>query len=215
MGARVAVLGAGPLGLIATKILREDGFEVTAFESRPYVGGLWKYFEDEALSAAESTIFNTSKYRSAISDFPFPLDTDDFPTWQQMHSYLESYCVAFGLRECIHLNSPPVTRLSRAGNEWAVQISLPDSMARVEYFDKVIVASGTFAKAKKPELPDIELFKGSTVHSLSFYQPAQYACQNVLITGLHATAQDKAVGLSKYANKLYISHRHGVLLVSL
>jgi dimethylaniline monooxygenase (N-oxide forming) len=214
MAIKVAVIGAGPLGLIAMKILKEDGFEVKGFEARPYVGGLWKYSEDASLSVAESTIFNTSRYRTAISDFRFPPGTADYPTWQQMHHYLESYCDAFDLTQYIQLSSP-ITRLSRSRDKWALQISPPNSLTRIEYFDKVIVATGTFTKPSQPQLEGVQLFEGSAVHAINFHRPSQYKGKNVLIVGLHATAQDVAVGLSSHANKLYVSHRNGVLLVSI
>jgi dimethylaniline monooxygenase (N-oxide forming) len=214
MASHVAVIGAGPLGLMALKNMKEDGFDVTGFETRPYVGGLWKYSEDSALSVAESTIFNSSKYRSAISDFPFPPDTDDFPTWQQMHQYLESYCDHFDLRRHILLNSP-VTDLSREGNRWVLEISPKGQPTRKEYFDKVVVASGSFVKPKTPKFPGIEKFQGPTTHSLNFHQPSQYKGKTVLIIGLHATTQDVAVALSGHASKLYVSHRNGLVMVSI
>jgi len=40
MAMKVAVIGAGGLGLSATKNFLEDGFDVTTYESRDYVGGL-------------------------------------------------------------------------------------------------------------------------------------------------------------------------------
>ena len=40
MAIKVAVIGAGGLGLSATKNFLEDGFDVTTYESRDYVGGL-------------------------------------------------------------------------------------------------------------------------------------------------------------------------------
>ncbi|KIW04122.1 uncharacterized protein PV09_04932 [Verruconis gallopava] len=212
MATKVAVIGAGPLGLIAMKILKEDGFKVTGFEARPYVGGLWKYSEDAALSVAESTIFNTSRYRTAISDFRFPPGTADYPTWQEMHRYLESYCDAFDLRPHIQLCSP-VTRLSRSGRQWVLHISPPDCEPRTECFDKVVVATGTFTTPRQPHLPGIENFKGSVIHAINFHRPALYKDKNVLLVGLHATAQDVAVALLGHANKLYVSHRNGVLLI--
>jgi dimethylaniline monooxygenase (N-oxide forming) len=150
---------------MALKNLKEDGFDVTSYEARPYVGGLWKYSEDSALSVAESTIFNSSRYRSAISDFPFPADTDDFPTWQQMHRYLESYCDHFDLRRHINLGSP-VTDLSREGDQWVLEVSPHGSPSRREYFDKVIVAIGSFVIPKSPRFAGIEKFEGPTLHAI-------------------------------------------------
>jgi len=39
-GIRVAVIGAGPAGLSASKLLAAEGFEVTMFEQHPYPGGM-------------------------------------------------------------------------------------------------------------------------------------------------------------------------------
>jgi NADPH-dependent 2,4-dienoyl-CoA reductase/sulfur reductase-like enzyme len=41
-GERVAVLGAGVSGLQSVRALRAKGFNVTAFDPNPKVGGLWR-----------------------------------------------------------------------------------------------------------------------------------------------------------------------------
>ena len=68
-----AIVGAGALGLVATKNLIEEGFEVTTFEKTAYVGGLWHANADSsATSALVGTVSNGSKQASAFSDFPMP-----------------------------------------------------------------------------------------------------------------------------------------------
>lgn len=213
MSTRVAVIGAGPLGLIALKVLKEDGFEVTGYEARSWAGGLWKYSDDGSLSAAENTIFNTSKYRSGVSDFAFPDDADDFPTAAQVHQYFESYCDHFDLRRRIHFNTR-VLNVAREDEEWVLEVESEGLGTRYDRFDKIVVASGTFSKPKLPVFEGREKFKGKQLHSFDFHNPSQYKEQNVLIVGLQATASDVAVALSSYAKKAYVSHRHGVILVS-
>lgn len=100
---RVAVIGAGPCGLVALKTLKEDGFDVILYERRDYVGGLWKYSTDDSISVADNTEFNSSKFRSALSDFPMPDDMADFPTAKQLYKYFCDYCTHFGLWEHIKL----------------------------------------------------------------------------------------------------------------
>lgn len=80
-----------PLGLIALKTFLEDGFEATLFERRESIGGLWKYSEDDFISVADNTEFNSSKFRSALSDFPMPDDMNDFPTAKQLYKYFHDY----------------------------------------------------------------------------------------------------------------------------
>lgn len=212
MPTRVVVVGAGPVGLITMKNLLEEGFEVTAYEARPFVGGLWRPSEDKSLSCIEGTIFNSSKYRSAIPDFPFPDDTDDFPTWRQIASYLESYCDHFNLRDKINLNCE-VTGLRHDGNKWMVEYRPKDGAPRIDRSDKVVIAIGTFVVPKQPSIPGSDLFAGKILHSIKFHRPAEFDGQNVLLIGLHATAQDVAVSLSGRAKKIYVAHRNGVRLV--
>lgn len=217
MAPRVAVIGGGPLGLMATKTFLEDGFDVTCFEARPYVGGVWNFSDDASLSVAEGTVFNSSRYRSAISDYPFPDDTDDFPTWRQMWHYLEGYADHFDLRPHIRLNSK-VTRLSRAGGEWVVDVAGPagdGAAVRRETFDKAVVAVGTFHTPKVPKLPGIDKFAGTTVHTINFNRVQEdFRGKRVLCIGLHASTQDVATALKKHgAAQLYASHRNGMVLV--
>lgn len=80
-----------PLGLIALKTFLEDGFEVKLFERRETIGGLWKYSEDDFISVADNTEFNSSKFRSALSDLPMPDDVNDFPTAGQLYNYFHDY----------------------------------------------------------------------------------------------------------------------------
>ena len=72
-GARIAVIGAGPSGLVAAKHALEAGFDVTVFEASDDLGGQWY------TSAAHSGIWpgmrtNTSRMMTAFSDYPAPAD---------------------------------------------------------------------------------------------------------------------------------------------
>lgn len=217
-GPKVAVVGAGPLGLMATKILLEDGFDVTCYERRNYIGGLWKCSMDAFLSITEgTTIFNTSEYRAAFSDFPFPPGTDDFRTADQICRYLEDYCDFFGLRPRIRLNATVIhlRRETAPGSKWIIESTCPtsQSLVTVEYFDKILIATGSFTTPKTPVVQGVQNFEGTILHVMNFHQPQQYAGKTVLIVGLHATAQDVTVSLSKYASKVYISHERGVVMV--
>lgn len=47
LGQNVCVIGAGVIGLGATKNLIEEGFQVTTFERHTWVGGNWHATDDE------------------------------------------------------------------------------------------------------------------------------------------------------------------------
>lgn len=151
-----------------------------------WVSRLWKYSDDESLSVASTTIFNSSKYRSAISDYPFPADVDDYPTWRQMLEYMQGYADHFQLRPHIQLNTR-VAHVSREGDAWVVELLTKDESRR-EYFDKVAVASGSFTAPKRPNLPGIEQFTGRNLHAIDFHRPETFQGHRVLLVGLHASA---------------------------
>lgn len=44
----------GAIGLVAVKNLLEEGFDVTGFDSNAYVGGLWRFTEDDKTSVLGS-----------------------------------------------------------------------------------------------------------------------------------------------------------------
>jgi cation diffusion facilitator CzcD-associated flavoprotein CzcO len=135
-GARVAVIGAGPGGLVAAKEAIEAGFEVTVFEASDDLGGQWN------TAAAHSGIWpgmrtNTSRAMTAFSDFPPPPTHELHPFAEQVHDYLRSYADAFGVAERIRFH----TRVDDVRPAWLVD---------GEPFNAVIVATGRF---RRPVLP--------------------------------------------------------------
>ncbi len=212
MSSRVALVGAGTLGLMALKNLTEDGFDVTSFEKRSYVGGLWNHSNDSSISVTSNTIFNSSRFVSSITDFPFPDHHDDFPSAAQLVEYLNAYADRFNLRKHIRL-STEVISVRRMDQNWEVKTVTQGSEPVVEYFDKLLVSTGSFLTAKMPELDGLEKFQGKTMHAINFPHPGNFKDEKVLIVGLHATAQDISVELSQHASQVYIAHRTGVVMV--
>ena len=104
-GARVAVVGAGPGGLVAAKHALDAGLEPTVFEASDDLGGQWH------TAAAHSGIWpgmhtNTSRGLTAFSDLPPPADHPLHPSATQMHAYLREYAARFGVTERIRFDTP-------------------------------------------------------------------------------------------------------------
>ena len=198
---------------MAMKNLRDDGFEVTGFDRRGYVGGLWNPTGDSHLTAMPGTVFNSSRYRAAITDFPFTDDVGDYPTAAQMKTYLNSYCDQFELRRHITLNAE-VTDMKHVDGRWALTYKQTGQETKVEYFDKILVATGTFSAPKQPETNGIEKFEGKILHSVQFRDPEQYKGQKVMLVGLHATANDVVQELKSYVSKIYIAHKSGLTMLA-
>jgi dimethylaniline monooxygenase (N-oxide forming) len=67
----IAVIGLGAAGLVALKNLKEEGFSVTGFERNSYIGGLWKYSENDQTSVLNTTVVNISKERVSLASALF------------------------------------------------------------------------------------------------------------------------------------------------
>ena len=70
-GARIAVIGAGPGGLVAAKHALEAGFEVKVFEAQDDLGGQW-YTMSPRSGVWPGMRTNTSRWMTAFSDFAVP-----------------------------------------------------------------------------------------------------------------------------------------------
>ncbi|KAH9883463.1 flavin-containing monooxygenase-like protein [Xylariomycetidae sp. FL2044] len=209
----VAVIGAGGLGLMALKNFRQDGFDAVAFETRPYLGGLWKDTDDDTISVHATTVFNTSKFRAAISDFPFPEDVDVFPTAAQFYKYLQSYADHFDLRKHVYL-SHRVEGIVREKGGWTLQVrDTTTDKSTAQHFNRVCIATGTYSDPRWPKLDGIEKFQGKVLHSIDFHSAKPFEGQNVLILGMHSTGRDVAEVLSETAKHVYLSHRNGLLFL--
>ena len=101
---RIAVIGAGAMGLTSIKCCKEVGFEPVCFEKSNDLGGLWRYHDDTAEGSASvmrNTVMNSSKETSAFSDFPPPKEFPIFLPHSKMYEYLRMYAEHFDLEKNI------------------------------------------------------------------------------------------------------------------
>src|SRR5512147_786880 len=171
-GKRVCVIGAGIAGLVTSKVLKEDSFEVVVFEKQPEPGGVW----------ASSRTYpglrtNNPRETYAFSDYPYPETADDFPSAEQVRSYLGSYADHFGLRPLIRfstevLSVAGVTDRSGAAGSFNVVIrTAGGKTAETLHYDYVVICNGVFSTPKIPRIAGQELFEGALFHSSRLIDP--------------------------------------------
>ncbi|KAF2033070.1 dimethylaniline monooxygenase 2 [Setomelanomma holmii] len=203
----VAVIGLGAAGLVALKNFKEEGFDVTGFERNSYIGGLWKYSEDDQTSVLSTTVVNISKERGCFSDFPYPEAVPSYPTGAQVHDYLVSYAKHFGLEPYVQLKCPVQQIVfNDVQQKWVVKID----DRKDSYYDKVCIAIGGMIGL--PNIPAVEgmgKFKGMSVHARAFKRPTDFVGKRVMVVGFGNSAADTATQLVGTAEKIYLAHRHG------
>jgi Flavin-binding monooxygenase-like len=208
MDTGVAVLGAGSSGLAAMKGLREHGLGVEGFERGSDVGGLWRYENDNGLSAAYASLrTNVSRSRMQYPSFAMPKSYGDFPNHREMAAYLGAYADAYGLRDSIRFRTKVERLEPAAGGTW--RVTLDDGSRRS--YGAVVVATGLFWS---PRLPDYAgSFDGTVSHSHEYRTPEPYTGRRVLVVGAGQSAAEIAVEISTVAERTFMSVRGGVHVI--
>ncbi|ODA82519.1 hypothetical protein RJ55_01026 [Drechmeria coniospora] len=207
---KVAVIGLGPAGLTAVKALREEGFDVIAFERRDRVGGVWSYSQDTNFT----TVTRGTVANSGFSDFPIPDEYPPYMTGDQVAEYFEAYAQNFGLEDCVKFKTT-VRRVLRDDHDrkWNVHFTSADGVDHVIVVDKVVVGSGSNTTALWPPLPGRSLFEGTVLHGQSYRGPEPFADRRVLVVGMGNTACEISLSLIGHASRVYQSYRRGRYLV--
>jgi dimethylaniline monooxygenase (N-oxide forming) len=207
---KVCIIGAGASGMVAAKTLRERGIPYDCFEKGSYVGGIWRYDNDNGHTPAYQALhINSSKQRSAFADFPFPDDYPDYPHHTQIGAYLENYVDHFGLRPSITFNTYVQQVEPLADGGYAVRLE----NGATRHYRAVIVCNGHHWNPRLPEPPFRGTFTGKTLHSSEYDDPYAFRKQHVLVVGIGNSGVDIACDLANAAAKVYLATRSGAHII--
>lgn len=188
----VAVIGAGPGGLVAARWLLSQGFQPTIFEQGPTLGGQWA--AAQGCSGVWPAMYtNSSRTMTAFSD----LEHDSTLVYQpnrEILDYLHRYADKFELTSRIRFRNR-VHLVSRDGQPgWVVTHS-----DGAERFERVVVASGRFSAPNVPEVAGLETFSGSATATSTFgYRDGTvYRGKRVLVAGSAISALEIASELAQ------------------
>jgi dimethylaniline monooxygenase (N-oxide forming) len=187
----VAVVGAGPGGLVAARWLLSQGFEPTIFEQGPMLGGQWTGLAGRS-GVWPSMHTNSSRTMTAFSDLEHETDLV-YPSNREILDYLHRYAEAFGLTTRILLDTH-VDLIRRNGAGWLVRHADGE-----ESFERVVVASGRFHAPAIPTVPGLGSFAGSAgaISSYQYREPAPYRDKRVLVAGCAISALEIAAELAQ------------------
>ncbi|MGO9033025.1 flavin-containing monooxygenase, partial [Mycobacterium sp.] len=187
----VAVIGAGPGGLIAARWLLSQGFEPTIFEQGPKLGGQWTGLVGRS-GVWPAMHTNTSRIMTAFSDLENDSDLV-YPSNREILDYLHRYADTFGLTSRIRFDNR-VELLRRDDAEWLV-----GHAGIEESFERVVVASGRFHVPAIPPVPGLDTFAGSAgaISTYHYRGPAPYQSKRVLVAGCAISALEIAAELAQ------------------
>jgi putative flavoprotein involved in K+ transport len=178
------VIGAGQAGLAAAHALRHAGHTPVVLEARDEPVGSWPSYYDSLV------LFSPARF-SSLPGLPFPGDPDHYPHRDEVIAYLRRYASTLD----VDLRTGHrVTALRREDGHFRVEAGAETLAARL-----VIVATGAFGQPYRPELPGLDTFTGTVLHSADYREPAPFAGHRVVVVGAANTAVQVAHELASVA----------------
>jgi dimethylaniline monooxygenase (N-oxide forming) len=188
----VAVIGAGPGGLVAARYLKSEGFEPVVFEQGAHIGGQWS--ADPGHSGVWPAMrTNTSRITTCFSDLPHDVGSPTYLTSEAMGEYLQRYAEQFDLTRHIRLKTA-VGEFRRDGDHgWIVRTDTSE-----ERFEKIVIATGRYNNPAIPDVPGLKSFSGvaGISHTFSYKRPEDYRGLRVLVTGCAISSVEIASDLA-------------------
>lgn len=192
-----AIIGAGFCGLGVAAAFARHGIPFTILEADDEIGGNWYH------GVYETAHIISSRKTTQYSDFPMPEDWPDFPSADQMLTYLRSFADARGLREHVELSTRVDRVAPRGDGTWEVTLASGEE----RLYGGVVVANGHHWDKRWPSYPGT--FTGEMFHSKDYKSPSVLRGKRVLVIGGGNSACDIAVEAARFSREAHISMRRG------
>jgi Flavin-binding monooxygenase-like len=211
---KACIIGAGSSGIVAAQVLAARGIPFEIFEKGSYVGGNWRYENDNGMSSAYRSLhINTSRRVMAYRTLPMPDHYPDYPDHFQMAAYFDEYVDHFGLRERIRFRTE-VLDARPVDGEWEVTVEGPEGRETNRY-RALLVANGHHWDPRWPEppFPGADEFEGEQIHVHHYREADVLRGKRVLVLGIGNSATDVAVESSRIAEETFIAMRRGAYVL--
>ena len=154
------VIGAGFAGLYAVHLLRQNGLSVHAFEAGDDVGGVWYWNRyPGARCDVESMQYSYGFSNPLQQEWKW---TERFARQPEILSYIRHTADRFDLRRHYSFS----TRVTSATfGEWDGLWTVSTDTGATFRARWLVMASGSLSMPRAPDIPGIETFKGTTLHT--------------------------------------------------
>ncbi|MBN9280918.1 MAG: NAD(P)/FAD-dependent oxidoreductase, partial [Hyphomicrobium denitrificans] len=138
---RHLVIGAGPVGLAMGAALKHRGIPFDIVDAGSGVGGNWLH------GVYRSAHIVSSKKATEYADYPMPEEFPDFPSADQMLSYLNAFARDRGLLPQCEFNKSVASVVPEDASRWTVTFA--DGETRT--YKGVVVCNGHHWDKRYPE----------------------------------------------------------------
>ncbi|CAM3748500.1 flavin-containing monooxygenase [Parendozoicomonas haliclonae] len=203
---RVAIIGAGPAGLATARALKALKIPFDVFEKHSNVGGIWDR-SNPGSPMYRTAHFISSRTMSGHQGFPMPDHYPDYPSNEQILTYIQSFAKTFDLEADIRFNTV-VNNVRKQEQYWQLE-STHNGLTTTENYRWVVCANGTNWHPNRPTLKGEENFHGKIIHAVDYHDTAMLRDKRVLVVGAGNSGVDIASDAGFNAKQGYLSLRRG------
>ncbi|HLA52180.1 MAG TPA: NAD(P)-binding domain-containing protein [Flavitalea sp.] len=199
----IGIIGAGLSGLVTAKTCLEYGYEVKVFEKDPELGGVWASSKRYAGVSTQNT-----KDTYCFSDFAMPKHFPEWPSGEQVQSYLTSYAEKFKVLPRIRF-STEVINVHHEENGWAITVKEAGTL-HTEQCDFLIICNGTFSDPFIPAIPCMDTFisaGGEVLHSTGLKNTEMARDKRMIVVGYSKSAHDVVTAAEETARSAHLVFR--------
>ncbi|XP_018335753.1 senecionine N-oxygenase-like isoform X2 [Agrilus planipennis] len=215
---KVAIIGAGPGGLVSAKYCVAEGYSVDIFEQNGSIGGVWVYSDyvdfDEDGFPLQAAMYkglrtNVPKELMEYSDFPYPKEIQaSYLPAEEVLRYFNNYADKHKLRSLVKLRTRVTEVSPLEGERWFVKaLNLEDNSVLCGTYDAIIIANGHHAEKIIPNIPGKETFTGTQLHSKDFRKAKIFQDKKCLVVGMGLSGQDVSKLLLAVTDKVFASYK--------
>jgi putative flavoprotein involved in K+ transport len=203
----VIVVGGGHAGLSIAARLQQLGLDTLIVERHERIGDNWRK-RYHSLTLHNEVHVNHLPYMPFPPNFPVYIPKDKLANW------FESYV------EAMELNFWTGTELASGSyddkkKQWSVTLKRADGSTRVMHPRHLIFATGVSSIPVTPDMPGLDGFAGTKVHSGAFKDAEQWKGKKALVLGTGTSGHDVAQELHAHGADVTMIQRSKTYIVSL
>lgn len=202
----VLVVGGGHAGLTAAASLKALGVEALVVDRMERVGDNWRR-RYHGLKLHNQVHSNHMPYLPFPATWPNYIPKDKIADW--LGFYAEAMEIDFWTRTSFEGASH-----DPAARHWTARLRLADGGLREVRPRHIVMATSVSGTPNIPEIPTLDRFGGTVVHSSRFEDGAEWRGRNVFVFGTGTSAHDIAQDLHGNGARVTMVQRSPTLVVN-
>ncbi len=203
----VLVVGGGQAGLAIAARLTQLGVDTLIVDRYPRIGDNWRH-RYHALTLHNQVQVNHLPY------MPFPPNWPTYIPKDKLANWFEAYVEAMELNYWTATEFLGGSYDDKAG-QWSVTLRLADGGEREMHPRHVVMATGANGIPHRPDIPALENFAGTVVHSGSYDDGHEWKDRNAIVIGTGNSGHDIAQDLYSAGAHVTIVQRSPTLITNI